>query len=176
MENMKRKRDLYGVMAGLSLVFSLGISVFMVMNFVLQKWIFLGGIILLTGSLVSLWLRENYKFKIAKLIEENKILKISPAVISEKTGKGMNTKTSKGIEVLVSYFGIVLDTKIIKFNQEHIQLQTVELQKDFISLTYGTDQWIQNIRLICSILDKEELTKLSEKFEYETGIKPTILP
>lgn len=162
-------------MAGISLAISLGSLLVIVVNFPIQKWLFLGTGILFTIILIGLWVRENNKMKMATLIVENKILQINSVVVSHKKGKRSKMEDSKGIEVLISYFGILLDSKIIKFNQEHIRLKAVEIQHGFISITYGTDEWIKNIRLICSILDEEQLKRLSEKFEYETGIKPTIL-
>ena len=162
-------------MAGISLAISLGSLLVIVVNFPIQKWLFLGTGILFTIILIGLWVRENNKMKMATLIVENKILQINSVVVSHKKGKRSKIEDLKGMEVLISYFGILLDSKIIKFNQEHIRLKAVEIQHGFISITYGTDEWIKNIRLICPILDGEELKRLSEKFEYETGIKPTIL-
>ena len=78
--------------------------------------------------------------------------------------------------MIVSYFGILLGEKIIKFNQDGIRLRTVEIGADFISFTYGTEKRTQNIRLLRPAIDPATLEQISEKFRYETGITPTRLP
>ena len=78
-------------------------------------------------------------------------------------------------EYIAAYFGILLDSKIIKFNQDGIRLKAVEIGCDFISLTYGTDKQVQNTRLLREAIDRGELKGIAEKFRYETGIVPVII-
>ncbi len=63
------------------------------------------------------------------------------------------------MEVFVSYFGILLDSKIIKFNQDGILLKAVEIGRDFISLTYGKGKQIRNTRLFHAEISSGELEK-----------------
>ncbi|NLB21510.1 MAG: hypothetical protein GX829_12000, partial [Clostridium sp.] len=84
---IKKKRDYYGIMAGISLAISLGSLLVIVVNFPIQKWLFLGTGILFTIILIGLWVRENNKMKMATLIVENKILQINSVVVSHKKGK-----------------------------------------------------------------------------------------
>jgi len=78
--------------------------------------------------------------------------------------------------VIVSYFGILLGGKIIKFNQGGIRLRALEIGAVFISLTYGTEKRTQNIRLLRPVINPAELDKIAEKFRYETGSTPALLP
>jgi hypothetical protein len=128
-----------------------------------------------TGCTAGLWLREYRKLKTARLIVENQILHIRPAVISDSAGDAEKPEDAENIEMFVSYFGILLGTKIIKFNQDGIRLKAVEIGRDFISLAYGTDKRMQNTRLLRAAIDNGELEKIVERFRFETGIVPVII-
>jgi len=127
--------------------------------------------ILLTVSLpasacmAALWAQECRRLRIAQLIAENQILHIRTAVISNG---------ADDIDVFVSYFGILLDSRVIKFNQEGAFLKAVEIGRDYISLTYGTDKRVQSTRLLHAAIDDEEVERIAERFRHETGIVPVI--
>jgi len=127
--------------------------------------------VLLTVSLpagacmAALWVQECRKLRIARLIAENQILHIRTAVVSDG---------ADDIEVFVSYFGILLDSRVIKFNQEGTFLKAVEIGRDYISLTYGTDKRVQSTRLLHAAIDDKEVDRIAEKFRHETGIVPVI--
>lgn len=121
----------------------------------------------------GLAIRESGRFKAARLILENRILHILPAVI-DHAGKDDADLLSESIEVFVSCFGILMGAKIVKFNQEGIRLKTVEIGLDYISLEYGTTTYTRKIRLLYDRPDNGRLADITEKFRYETGITPTI--
>lgn len=175
MEIIRKRRNLLAVFTWVSFALCAVILLPTAIKSDAYTWIFLGLGILVSGFLLALWVREIQILKIATLISENEILNISPAIISDEMDGKTGCATPKGIKVLISYFGILLDAKIIKFNQDGIRLKGVEIHRNYISITYGTEQWIQNIRLMSSIYDEEEIKKISKKFEYETGIKPIIV-
>lgn len=112
----------------------------------------------LAGTLITALLsgRAGEKVKAARLIVENQILNLQPAIY-------------------VSCFGILLDTRIIKFNRDGIRLLAVEIGRDYLSLDYGTDTTAQNVRLRHTGIDSDSLEDISERFRYETGIVPTIM-
>lgn len=156
-----------GILMGvLLLVFEGGISE-------IRTQIPLAGILIASMAAAGFWLRGLSKLKIARLIAENSILHICTAVVSDLSGKTAQQPELESTEVIVSYFGILLGEKIIKFNQDGIRLRAVEIGGDFISFTCGTEKRTQNIRLLRPVIDQEELDKLAEKFRYETGITPT---
>ncbi len=138
--------------------------------------ILLAGVVIASLVAAGFWLRGLSKLKIARLIAENPILHINTAVISDLSGEAAQPENIENTEVIVSYFGILLGEKIIKFNQDGIRLKAVEIGNDFISFTYGTQKRTQNIRLLRPAIDPAELAEISERFRYETGITPTLLP
>lgn len=144
---------------------------------VFEIWsqIFLASVIIASGISAGFWIREIGKLKIARLIAENPILHISTAAISDISAEASQPENIENTEVFVSYFGILLDEKIIKFNQDGIRLRAVEIGTDFISFTYGTEKRTQYIRLLRPAIDPAAMEKICERFRYETGITPTLL-
>ena len=131
----------------------------------------------LSAGLIAafLFFITNQRLKAARLIIENQILHIQPAVLRKRDSMKENEAESyETVEMFVSCFGILLGSKVIKFNQEGIRLKAVEIGRDYLSLDYGRDTDISNIRLIHSRPDSAVLADIIEKFRYETGITPTI--
>ena len=137
--------------------------------------ILLASVIIASGISAGFWIREIGKLKIARLIVENPILHIRTAVISDISGEAAQRLDTENTEVFISYFGILLDEKTIKFNQDGIRLKAVEIGNDFISFTYGTEKRTQYIRLLRPAIDPAAMEKVCERFRYETGITPTLL-
>lgn len=134
-------------------------------------------VVVLTAVLIAtfLFFNMNQRLTAARLIVENQILHIQPAVIRERDSmKESEAESCETVEMYVSCFGILLGSKVIKFNQEGIRLKAVEIGRDYLSLDYGRDTDIRSIRLIHSRPDSEILAGIIEKFRYETGITPTI--
>lgn len=126
-------------------------------------------------AVLLLYVKVSQRLKAARLIVENQILHIQPAMIQDHIGEKRFPPLHDSVEVFVSCFGILLDSKIIKFNQEGIRLKTVELGRDFIWLTYGTKQKVRSTKLLHGEISDGELAEISRRFLYETGITPTIL-
>lgn len=134
--------------------------------------------VVLVITLVTVFLLGKVEIDIstARLIIENQILHIQPAVIQnlKEEEKTADLLPGESIEVYVSGFGVLLDSKNIKFNQEGIRLKAVELGRHFISLTYGTNLRTHNTKLLHAEISDDVLAEVSRKFRYETGITPTI--
>lgn len=139
-----------------------------------EAWFFmffgLPGTVLLSFFLI----REFKRLQDAQLILDNRILHIRPVTGSAETSGRQSADGGFRIDFFVSCFGLLLDSKIIKFNQEGIRLKDVEIGRDYISLSYGTDKKTQKARLLLAAVDSRELTRIAEKFRYETGVMPTI--
>jgi hypothetical protein len=118
--------------------------------------------VVITGFL---FVKTKMGIKAAQLIIENQILHIQPAIFMD---------TNESIEVYVSCFGILLESKIIKFNQEGIRLKGVQLGRDYITLTYGTNRRMQSTKLIYAEISEDTLQEIVRRFHYETGIVPVI--
>lgn len=138
----------------------------------IQERVFLPIAILAGATLAVFLVREFKKLKIARLIMENPILHICTAVISEAAERKKQGRSTESIEVFISYFGVLLDDKIIKFNQEGIRLRRMEIGPDFISFSYGTEKRTQNIRILRPRIDPAALDVIARKFHFETGITP----
>ena len=173
MKKIRQRKLFFAAAAGLGILVSILVFVSGLLAPEIQTGTILAVTLAASGCSAGLWLGEYKKLKMAQLIVENQILHIRPAVIS--AGDAEEPEDAGSIEVFVSYFGILLDSKIIKFTYDGIRLQAVEFGRDFISLTYGTDKRVQNIRLLCEVVDRNELEEIVEKFRYETGIVPVII-
>ncbi len=88
--------------------------------------------------------------------------------------KESEAESCETVEMYVSCFGILLGSKVIKFNQEGIRLKAVEIGRYYLSIDYGIDMDIRNIRLLYARPDSAVLAGIIEKFRYETGVTPTI--
>ena len=131
----------------------------------------------LSAGLIAafLFFTMNQRLTAARLIVENQILHIQPAVQRVRNSmKESEAESLETVEMFVSCFGILLGSKVIKFNQEGIRLKAVEIGRDYLSLDYGRDMDVRNIRLIHASPDSTVLASIIEKFRYETGITPTV--
>ncbi len=139
------------------------------------NWKAFGSIALATGFINAILFRVVSKnMKATQLIVENQILHIQPAVLRKGDSRETETKVCETVEMFVSCFGILLGSKIIKFNQDGIRLKAVEIGGDYVSIDYGTNMNIWNVRLLYARPDSAALGDIVEKFHYETGIMPTI--
>ncbi|HOM43188.1 MAG TPA: hypothetical protein PK481_06620 [Bacillota bacterium] len=122
--------------------------------------------ILTTILFLGFSLNEYRRYAFARLIIENKIIHIEAAETESES------KMKKSIEIFVSCFGILLDSKIIKFNTEGISLKKVEIGHDYILIAYGKGEKCETIKLMHSNINEPELRDIIEKFRRETGIIP----
>lgn len=174
MESIRKRKYYFGILTCTNLILLIVvINIFDIYKSV-QLLVAINIMMVLVVLFGVLWIREFKKFKIAQLISDNKIFHIYPAIVCNKNNHEVKFKAESSVEVLISYFGILLGSTIIKFNQEGIRLLDIEIGSEFIYLTYGTDKRVQGIRLLCSNIKEDELNKIVERFKYETGIIPTI--
>lgn len=137
--------------------------------------VLLAVVILATVFLAGFLIREFKRLKVAELIIENQIMDIKLVIFEDDTcDKTSVALPNGGIEVIISCFGILLDSRIIKFNQDGIRLKNVEIGPKFIYLTYGTDRWMQKTRILHAAIDSRGLESIKKIFRYETGIVPVI--
>lgn len=132
-------------------------------------------IILAGGILICVLLKDINNFKIARLIRENFILKVKTAVIREIPDKDCHDKHMEDTDIFVSYFGILINGKIVKFNQDGVRLSAMSIGNDFISFTYGNEKKIQNLRIVRPNIEPEAMEEMINRFRFETGITPTTI-
>jgi hypothetical protein len=174
MESIRQKLWLYGVLAGIGLVSGVLALVCSPMAHVVWARMILAVALVASVLAAGLWIREYKRLELARLIIENQILHIRPAVITDGTGATARPGDAQAMEVYVSYFGILLDSRIIKYNQEGILLLGVEIGPDSISLTYGTGKWVQTVRLLHAALSGGELGRIVDRFRFEAGVTPVV--
>lgn len=134
-------------------------------------------ILILTAGLMAVlfFFIVSKKLKDAQLIVENQILHIQPAVFQELDNKkDSGIQPFETVEMFVSGFGILLGSRIIKFNQEGVRLKAVEIGQDYLSIDYGRGAEVRNIRLLHARPDSTVLATIIEKFRFETGIVPVV--
>ena len=117
-------------------------------------------------SLLYLFIWEYKKYNKVKLIIDNEILNIKAASIEG------NSRDS--IEFIISCFGVLFGQNIIVFNVHGIGLKEIKISKNTMCITYGKDNKNEKINLLHKITDRQELQRISQKFQYETGIIPDI--
>lgn len=144
--------------------------------FVLDVWVVFTILLLLLIVIVGFFIQEYDKYKSAKLIMENKIMNVHVAQIEQSMcGTGTDIIQVDSIECIISCFGILFGSKVIKFNIDGIILRKIEIGHDFICFIYGKDKTNKIIKLIHSVMKKEELQSITERFHYETGIIPIVI-
>lgn len=102
----------------------------------------------------------------AKLVVENTIIKILSVDFKENC--------DENIEILISCFGILIDSKVIKYNVGNINLISFEINGDYICISYGSKKKIQKTCILHGFISHEEKMKISKQLHYETGILPVI--
>lgn len=112
----------------------------------------------------------------ARLIMENMIISITAARTEQRSRCHNSTVIlSDAVDIYVSCFGILLGSKVIKFNTEGIQLKKVDIGRDFISIHFGKGSRDQFIQLLNRSMNESEILEACEKFRRETGIIPNIV-
>lgn len=124
-----------------------------------------------TAVLAVLALRALRTFNSARLIMENELMHACPAVVKSE---GAVQAGNCAMEVSISCFGILLDTRVIRFNRKSNRLRRVEIGRDYISLSWGTEKKPGSARLLHQVMDAAEIQKTAERFLFETGIQPIV--
>jgi len=115
--------------------------------------------------------REYSHLKAARLIMENQIMHIRPAVV-QRTDNCADLSSPYSTTMFVSCFGILLDSRVIIFNQGAVRLWSMEVGQSQVAFKYGTAKEKHMVTLLCKTPDQAEFERISRKFRYETGIIP----
>ncbi len=173
MQIIRRRVYLLAFFAGLGFLSSALLLLRKEGRFLIDNRVFLTITVLATLIMVGLLANKLKELKIAGLIADNAILNLCTATISEFPSEGRRRRQAQSSEVLISYFGVLLNDRVIKYNQEGIRLRAMEIGPDYISFSYGMGQRVEEIRLLRPPLDSDALQEISDKFRYETGVAPT---
>lgn len=129
-------------------------------------------VLLCTASLIIFLIREIGRYKTAKLIVDNKIMHIQAVKVEHIIGKVNIPMMYRDIEVFISCFGILLDSRIIEFNASKVKLKAIEIRRELIYLSYGTEEITKKIWILHGTISTQELQSYKDRFSYETGIVP----
>jgi archaellum component FlaF (FlaF/FlaG flagellin family) len=134
-------------------------------------------IIIIMGILLISITLSYKKVVAAKLIIDNRIMYLKQAhILDQKVQSShINKSVNKDIEVFISCFGILIDSKIIKFNLDGVLLKEVQLSDRYITLGYGRDNTVERIRILHETLTIYEMIRIIESFRYETGVTPVLI-
>ena len=128
--------------------------------------------VLLNGFMFYFLIRECKRLKNFQLIADNSILHITSAQLFKTEDISLQ---NKGMEIFISCFGILLDSKIIKFNIDGIQLKNIEIDNIYISFEYGTKNYTQKIKILHEAIGEQELNNIVKMFYFETGVAAKII-
>lgn len=170
-----RKRNIIYITFAILGLFSVICFIFLIN----MKQIFAGQIstiisILGIAILIGLLIYKYEKHNSARLIIENSILKLNTYIIRD-ISDGIDRNKTETIELYISYFGILFEDRIIRFNQKGIQLKSAEIGSDYFSFTYGKGKQIENIKFVRPFIEPTILDDFSKRLYYETGIKPIFI-
>ena len=119
------------------------------------------------GAIAIVWLFRSVRdLTTGRLIWDNQILQIPVAKLD---GTLLND-----MQMVISGFGILMNSKVIRFNQDGIKLLSVKIGADSIGLRYGAGERIHEATLLFQSLEKEKLQAIIEAFRYETGVEPEL--
>lgn len=107
----------------------------------------------------------------ARLIAENELLHICPAV--NAVGGG-NQPGNAAMNISVSCFGILLDSRVIRFNHKANRLRLVEIGREVIALTYGPDTQVEQMVILHPAIDDGTARSIALRFHFETGAETVL--
>ena len=137
MSDLERKVLFSGAVTGLGILISILILALRIQ--VVPISVILPGTIIFTAWAASLWIRAYRKLAVARVIVESQILHIRPVITNDWGGDGWKPHKSKDVDVFISCFGVLLDSRVIQFDYDGIQLKAVEFGPDYVSFTYGKE-------------------------------------
>lgn len=161
-------------------VLGLSITLFLFFNKVSKNQGYMDSLLILMVLILTVLcvflVLEYAKYKDAALILENEIMKIKVARIEHETSRNnAYIPTTYYLDASISCFGVLLDTKIIKFNREKISLNSIEIRRDAISFTYSSQGVSEKLTILHGALDKKQIQCIVDRFRYETGVIPRVL-
>lgn len=174
--NTIKTRISYIVIAdGLVAVF----AAILLFNKLVAGTIYISRILAVVGVLFLIlsWIlvREYGRYKDARLIMENEILHIQIARIEDETLKAKNDDLpADSVDAHISCFGIILGSKVIKFNTDGIVLKSIDIGPEYISFVYCASGKYKTLQVLHGVINQHKIQDFVERISYETGVIPLI--
>ena len=120
-----------------------------------------------------LLIRQSRLLYDASLIRDNSILAVPSAVIFI-----LGSKEKKEVEeTVVSTFGLQIGSKIYKWGRtgvDGVRLNTVDIDRTRIYLTFGDRTETMRIELLHGMADEQAVMEVKQRLWRETGVTTTI--
>ncbi|MEL7647844.1 MAG: hypothetical protein AAGU76_07105 [Sedimentibacter sp.] len=116
--------------------------------------------------LLFLLVKQFRDYEDAKLIVDNTIIRIPFALMNDDNGENL--------EIHISCFGILLDSKVIKYNMKNISLKDIEIDNEYICINYSVKKKDRQVCILHGNISNLEQQVILKRFRYETGITPVI--
>lgn len=124
-------------------------------------------------ALFMLLIRQSRLLYDASLIRDNSILAVPSAVIFI-----LGSKEKKEVEeTVVSTFGLQIGSKIYKWGRtgvDGVRLNTVDIDRTRIYLTFGDRTETMRIELLHGMADEQAVMEVKQRLWRETGVTTTI--
>ena len=78
-------------------------------------------------------------------------------------------------KIVVSCFGVLINSRVIWFNRKANRLWRVEIGQNFLKLVYGTQTNQKQMTLLHEPISTDAMHRLAERFRVETGAE-TVFP
>jgi archaellum component FlaF (FlaF/FlaG flagellin family) len=175
LKQLKRRTEFFLITFALSII-TVAFAYMFYEDSIFMNALFIS-IIIVMGILLILITLSYKKIVVAKLIIDNRIMHIKQAqILNQKVRiSHRNKSVNKDIEVFISCFGILIDTKMIKFNLDGVLLKEIQLSDRYITLSYGRENTDERIRILHETLTIYEMIRIIESFRYETGVTPVLI-
>lgn len=115
---------------------------------------------------IGLGVWKTILLKAARLITENGLFQISPVML---TGADRSPASDPETEIVVSCFGVLINSRVVRFNRRENRLWRVEIGRDSLKLFYGAQNDQKQMTLIHEPIDTDTARRLAERFRIETG-------
>lgn len=122
--------------------------------------------------LLGLGVWKTMLLRAARLITENGLFQISPVTLAGADGSPVSDPET---EIVVSCFGVLLNSRVVRFNRRENRLWRVEIGRDSMKLIYGTQKDQKQMTLLHKPISADTARRLAERFRVETGAE-TIFP
>lgn len=127
---------------------------------------------LTAGILLGLGVWKTMLLRAARLITENGLFQISPVTLAGADGSPVSDPET---EIVVSCFGVLLNSRVVWFNRRENRLWRVEFARDSLRLVYGAQENQKQMTLLHKPISADTARRLAERFRVETGAE-TIFP
>ncbi len=166
MRAIRRRRNVYAVLSVEGIILAAAFVISKEMSAAIVCGVFAA------AAIVMLCFQSRLLFW-CRLICDTKILTVASSVVSSEKAESQKTVE----ETIVAAFGLLLGDKVYRWGCEGIsgvRLREVSIDKSHMCLTFGAAEDRMSVKMLHGITDKHEMTEITKKLKYETGVQATV--